>query len=553
MKGRLRASLFFIFLVASVRMFSYHRKLFSGGRLRGPEDFDPSLLSSSSILGGGRDRDRGGGAADVLRGVSPSTRKAYEAALRGGEGSSPSFACFDGSKVLAPGALNDNYCDCEDGSDEPGTSACANGSFYCQNLHHKPKTLSSMFVDDGVCDCCDGSDERGGGCENTCAEEGSELRKELQKEIRAMEQGLKEKTAMMSRTTVDKEETAKKVALVEKKINATSILVEKLETKIKVLNEALLEEEEKKRAQEKEGELIGEEGEDYDEEEEEDKEYEEEEEYEEDEETETDEDVGRKIASRWTRDPDAAQKDGSGGEDRASEPETEGSEPKKPESWDEEEDGPWEAPAKANDAEDDFDYDTFQKETETIESDSGKGDNSFLSIFKKGVDIVKSVFEKSEFDKVQSELNKQTDELKKMKAELKKMKDLIQLDFGENNKFLNFYGQCFKKVIEKYTYEVCPFGTAKQDHTSLGTYQGLSEDQKTFVFSNGAKCWNGPHRSIRVNLLCGTKNEITKVGEPSVCEYSADFTTPVACEEGELEAKRRDYKFLTEGKFHDEL
>ncbi|QDZ20574.1 subunit beta of glucosidase II [Chloropicon primus] len=150
-------------------MFSYHRKLFSGGRLRGPEDFDPSLLSSSSILGGGRDRDRGGGAADVLRGVSPSTRKAYEAALRGGEGSSPSFACFDGSKVLAPGALNDNYCDCEDGSDEPGTSACANGRFYCQNARSKPKTISSMFVDDGVCDCCDGSDEPRGTCADTCS------------------------------------------------------------------------------------------------------------------------------------------------------------------------------------------------------------------------------------------------------------------------------------------------------------------------------------------------------------------------------------------------
>ena len=30
------------------------------------------------------------------------------------------FTCFDGSGVIPFGYVNDDYCDCADGSDEPG-------------------------------------------------------------------------------------------------------------------------------------------------------------------------------------------------------------------------------------------------------------------------------------------------------------------------------------------------------------------------------------------------------------------------------------------------
>lgn len=67
--------------------------------------------------------------------------------------------CPNGSR----GILNDNYCDCSDGSDEPLTSACAHltpqvPTFPCQD--GSGLLLFASRVGDGVQDCGDGSDER---------------------------------------------------------------------------------------------------------------------------------------------------------------------------------------------------------------------------------------------------------------------------------------------------------------------------------------------------------------------------------------------------------
>ncbi len=83
-----------------------------------------------------------------------------------------SFTCDNGERILTSADINDEYCDCLDGSDEPGTNACSSVpvSFACENKGYKILKLPTSRVNDGVCDCCDGSDEYlRVTCPDTCA------------------------------------------------------------------------------------------------------------------------------------------------------------------------------------------------------------------------------------------------------------------------------------------------------------------------------------------------------------------------------------------------
>ncbi|KAJ8427543.1 hypothetical protein Cgig2_019962 [Carnegiea gigantea] len=123
--------------------------------------------------------------SNPLLGVSPEDEKYYST-------SSEFIKCKDGSKKFHRSQLNDDFCDCPDGSDEPGTSACPNGSFYCKNAGHMPLILFSSRVNDGICDCCDGSDEYDGKikCPNTCWEAGKAARDKLKKKIATYQEGV---------------------------------------------------------------------------------------------------------------------------------------------------------------------------------------------------------------------------------------------------------------------------------------------------------------------------------------------------------------------------
>jgi protein kinase C substrate 80K-H len=143
------------------------------------------------------------------------------------------FSCISNPTIKLPIArLNDDYCDCPDGSDEPGTSACSYLSplsppqplgiegkdvnttpalpgFYCKNKGHQPSYIPFTSVNDGACDyelCCDGSDEYehvgGVKCEDRCAAIGKEWRKAdeaRQKSLTAAKQRRKELVAEAGR------------------------------------------------------------------------------------------------------------------------------------------------------------------------------------------------------------------------------------------------------------------------------------------------------------------------------------------------------------------
>ncbi|KAL5864773.1 hypothetical protein ACOSQ3_002287 [Xanthoceras sorbifolium] len=97
----------------------------------------------------------------TLLGIHPLDEKYFSAEI---------IKCKDGSKSFTRDRLNDNFCDCIDGTDEPGTSACPAAKFYCRNVGSTPQFIFSSRVNDRICDCCDGSDEYDNNinCPNTC-------------------------------------------------------------------------------------------------------------------------------------------------------------------------------------------------------------------------------------------------------------------------------------------------------------------------------------------------------------------------------------------------
>lgn len=75
-------------------------------------------------------------------------------------GGAAAFTCADGRKSLDDAKVNDDFCDCADGSDEPATPACSGTAgggmgFLCANAGHVSKRVFSSRVNDGICDCCD--------------------------------------------------------------------------------------------------------------------------------------------------------------------------------------------------------------------------------------------------------------------------------------------------------------------------------------------------------------------------------------------------------------
>ncbi|KAI7695330.1 hypothetical protein SSS_06592 [Sarcoptes scabiei] len=103
------------------------------------------------------------------------------------------FQCFDGSASIPFLWVNDDYCDCNDGSDEPGTSACSNGLFHCSNIGFVEKIIPSSRVNDGICDCCDASDEYNSStkCINNCLQLGDQMRREQEEYLELLRQGNK--------------------------------------------------------------------------------------------------------------------------------------------------------------------------------------------------------------------------------------------------------------------------------------------------------------------------------------------------------------------------
>lgn len=146
------------------------------------------------------------------RGVSISQSALYAPA--------DTFTCLDGRLTIRYDQINDDFCDCDDGSDEPGTSACSNGIFTCTNAGHRPLKLPTSRVNDGICDCCDTSDEYASNaqCVNTCSELGREEKLRQKQQAELAKQGNHVRADMSVKGKAIKEEKRQRLLELQKSI-----------------------------------------------------------------------------------------------------------------------------------------------------------------------------------------------------------------------------------------------------------------------------------------------------------------------------------------------
>ncbi len=114
-------------------------------------------------------------------------------------------------------ALNDDYCDCTDGSDETKSSACSGRlpmrserPFICKGSKISSLSIPASRVGDGICDCCDGADEEGSAwgvdCENRCNDELLATRQDAISYYRKIKDGREAKSSMLHHKMLEKKQ-----------------------------------------------------------------------------------------------------------------------------------------------------------------------------------------------------------------------------------------------------------------------------------------------------------------------------------------------------------
>lgn len=432
-------------------------------------------------------------------------------------------------------AVNDEFCDCDDGSDEPGTGACAGRSkilFYCPNDGSTPRLLYPSRVGDGICDCCDGSDEAAvalrypsAACSNTCAEQGAKTKLETEKKVQLMRAALAQQEEIKASALGTLNTKRAELAALEAQRPALDAAYQEAKKAAEALSAA---------AEAKEG---------------------------------NDACMWRQTGSCSPDGPREESKDkkcsavipkgDSGFCDCDGDGVRSDSEPGFGCT------GPprkcRQACAKAMDAatkaptpvaeEEKPPVSEYAKWMEGAESslkagaDAETKEDPQVSEYAKWMDGAETKLATAELpaedlsegdeDEAKDKLDAHDTQAKSLRDEiaaLEKMQGMSSTQLG----YASLLGKTLSKKVSDFSYKITFFKTAKQDHTSLGTWKEWT-GPRTGVFENGAQCWGGPARKLLVKFECGAEEAIIDVLEPSRCVYEATIVHPGACEQADLD------------------
>ncbi|KAJ7992510.1 hypothetical protein DPEC_G00279420 [Dallia pectoralis] len=492
---------------------------------------------------------RAGAAVEILRprGVPLTKRQFYE--------ENKPFTCLDGSRTIPFDRVNDDYCDCKDGSDEPGTAACPNGSFHCTNAGFRPFFIPSSRINDGICDCCDTTDEynSGAACQNTCRELGRKEKESLQKMAEVTKEGFLLKQQLIHEAKRGQEEKQVKLTEfqnskkgLEEKIEGLRTVKETAEEPEKAAKECHLKaweeqkelirmEKEKARMEEafleldddadgyvsvaelqSHPELIPDsEGSPTEPE------------------TQTQgilgvadkvdatafesvwSDIKDKYLSERTSDPPAPAETL---QEEASDPGSDHDSDHYPEDY---------AGEEEDEEEEDDDPDEEEDRAHPTVRTPEKREDDEVSMppYDTETQALIDAAQKArdDFDGVERSLREVDDQIKNLEKE-------IGFDFGPSAEFAYLYSQCYELSTSEYVYRLCPFNRVSQkptfggSETNLGLWGKWSgpEDNiySVMKYDHGTSCWQGPNRSTTVKLTCGKET----VGSAPTRNHNVNLT-----------------------------
>ncbi|KAF2761354.1 glucosidase 2 subunit beta precursor [Pseudovirgaria hyperparasitica] len=515
------------------------------------------------------------------RGVGPEFAKFFKDAN--------TFTCISSPSVKIPfSRVNDDYCDCPDGSDEPGTSACSYISplspptveentslalpgFYCKNKGHLPAYVPFTNVNDGICDyeqCCDGSEEWEGvggvKCEDKCKEIGKEWRKLDDARQKSLNNANRKRKELVTEAARLRKEVEDRLQTLATEIQGSELKVSGLEKELtdieraekgKVIRGAgkggrmtVLISLAKGRTEELRSQL---------------------------EKTRTERnDLKKRIVDlesiltqfkveynpnfndegvksavrRWE---DYAAKDHPKDDPTREADLDEILEP------DESHGLTW-ADYEKDDEESDVDV-LYQFEKYLPASLRTWIDQKLrdlrIMLIENGI-LASPAAEGDEPQAIKDareRLKSAQDDLKKNRDELEKHKADLDTDYGPAEVFRALKSKCVSHESGEYTYEVCYLDKTKQiprkggAHTGMGNFvriekimvddelppdgKGLGSGERwALKYENGNHCWNGPNRSTLVVLACADSDEVWKTVEEEKCVYRMEVGTPAVCE-----------------------